>query len=257
MKLLDIIEKFFSNKPVKTDNNPSIKRPELIEIFNGIDNEFVDLIYFPSDKEKEIYIDQVKDICTKLKLSIGDKFVAKDIYNVENYPLVTSVPLFKHSILISYLNDKNYPPEELKSQIEFGIKKIQNYYSACNFIEENCSMKVNSNYFNFEFEENLLETIVITSKLNNYTKLSAITCLGISNLIGKNIEKAKKHLDLIADVKFDLEAATVAKFYRDIGDQYLKINNKQNALYWYKSGLNLNPNLGVKKLITKIESETI
>jgi hypothetical protein len=61
------------------------------------------------------------------------------------------------------------------------------------------------------------------------------------------------YFKMIENDKYDLSPNTVADFIRLIGEDYNKIGDFKNAYHYLSIGLKLNPNLGVKKLLAKIE----
>jgi tetratricopeptide (TPR) repeat protein len=54
---------------------------------------------------------------------------------------------------------------------------------------------------------------------------------------------------------YELSPSTVADYYRKIGEIYFELKQNEKSLDWLKAGLILNPKLGVKKLIDKLEKK--
>lgn len=67
-------------------------------------------------------------------------------------------------------------------------------------------------------------------------------------------EKADSYFDLFKNTSFILSPVTVSGFYRAIGEIYMEADKKEASLNWFKAGLRINPKLGVKKKLKKLES---
>ena len=69
----------------------------------------------------------------------------------------------------------------------------------------------------------------------------------------KNYDKMGYYYDKILSADFDLSPNTIADFVRAAGEDFYKIGNLPEALKYFKKGLDLNPKLGVKKVVNEIE----
>jgi hypothetical protein len=108
--------------------------------------------------------------------------------------------------------------------------------------------------FYFHFEEALAQN-ALKSDHRNYARLETLFAFGEAFFNKKDFEKMSYYFDLIHNDRYELGETTVSNFHRLIGDIYLRHDNKTEGLKWYKSGLKLNPKLGVKKLIANLEKE--
>lgn len=247
------------NIPVDKPKSPVFKfELSSVSRINGLDYEFIDLIYFANPADKESHINNIIKAISKLKIKTGDDFhkVHQKIvdYNIE---LDEPIPFLIESLLVENFDvrkDSNGKTETKSSIVTKGVEKIQSYYSAASFIGENITLKLNSQNSDFAFEEKLFDEFVLNSDLNNYAKVNAFYCLGTAYFKNSNLIKAEYYFDLIEKTQFDLQPSTVSTYHRNIGEGYASIGDKVKALKWLNTGLALNPKLGVKKLIAKLEA---
>ena len=71
----------------------------------------------------------------------------------------------------------------------------------------------------------------------------------------QNFDKMGHYYDNILSDSFDLSQNTVADFIRLAGEDFYRIGNLTEALKYFKKGLELNPKLGVKKIVVEIEKK--
>jgi tetratricopeptide (TPR) repeat protein len=256
-------------KPVVNEINIPVDKPKTTDFkvelssvsrITGLDNEFIDLIYFANPADKESHINNINKALSKLEIKTGADFhkVHEKIIDYNNIDLDEPIPFLIESLMVENFDvrkDSNGKTETKSSRVTKGVEKIQGYYSAASFIGENITLKLNSQNSDFAFEEKLFDEFVLNSDLNNYAKVNAFYCLGAAYFKNSNIVKAEYYFDLIEKTQFDLQPSTVSTYYRNIGEGYADIGDKVKALKWLNAGLTLNPKLGVKKLITKLETD--
>jgi hypothetical protein len=248
-----------NNNFVENSKTNDLKiEPSSVSRITGIDNEFINLIYFPNNLEKESHVYKINKALSKLKIKFGTDFnaVHEKIVNYNNIDLDDPIPFIIESLLIENYDirkDSNGKTEIKSSRGNKGLMKIQNYYSAANFIEENISLKLKCQNLEFDFEEKLFNEYIINSDINNYAKINTFYCLGSAYFKNSNLIKGEYFFNLIEKIQFDLQPSTVSNYYRNIGEDYSEIGENIKALKWLKAGLILNPKLGVKKLISKLE----
>ncbi len=226
----------------------------------GLDDDFINLIYFPDDHAKQKHRDNINTVLLNLEIKSGADFhkVQDKLIDYNNIDLNEPIPFLTESLLIEKYDIKkdSYGVTETKSaRGKKGTDKIQGYYLASSFISINISLKLNSKQTDFSFEENLYNSYIDNSELNNFAKLNSTFSLGFAFFKANNIPKAELYFDKIEKGPFDLQPMTIAGFYRNIGELYADNSDKTKALKWLKAGQTLNPKLGVKKLITKIETD--
>lgn len=242
-------------KPIASNNN-NIEFYSISKI-SGIDYEFIDLIYFPNNTDKETYINNIILVLSNLKINFGSEF--QKVYDrIINYNSTQVIPFLIESLLVEEFNvkkDINGIVESKSKEVIKGANKINDYYSATSFICENLRIKLKYKYFDYTFEEKLFDKYVIDSSINNYSKLNTLYCLGNAYFKNSDFEKAEHYYGQIEKIKFELETSTVSNYFRNIGEDYAGIKDNFNALKWLKAGLLLNSKLGVKKLILKLENE--
>lgn len=238
-KAIAKIQKDLDEQFVKNQQNRSFSLPK----FKGIDKEFIDLIFFENTIDKKSYSNKIKEILLKLNIKNGDDSneVIEKTYNYNSNDSEASIPFLRESLM-------------LQNSEETGIKKIQSYYPAANFIQENILLKLKSKNPDFDFEVKLFEKYLVESDLNNYAKINATFCLGEAFIKQKNMSKAGYYFNIIKNTHWNLALSTTSKYYRYIGEGYVNIGNNIEGLKWLKYGLKVYPKLGgVKRLISKLE----
>lgn len=219
--------------------------------FICLDDDFIELIYFSDDKAKQKHRDNINLVLSKLKIKPGTDFheIQKILFDYDYMDLDEPIPFLTESLLFENFDiktDANGVTETKSTLVAKGAEKIHDYYSAASFISENIKLKLNSQQTDFSFEENLYNTNVANSDLNNFAKLNSTFSLGLAFFKVNKISKAEQYFERLEKGPFDLQPSTIAGFYRNIGELYADNGNKEKALKWLKGGLKLNPKLGVK-----------
>lgn len=275
------LKKIFQDKPIETKITLE-KETELAyinedqfeliislsdkDMFVGIDKDFINLFYFKNEDEKSNYSEQIIKIASNLNIKVGmDYFSAHKILTEYNYssenefiPFLIDSLLFK-SILNPKTESYNRSNADNKLIINngFGEQKLKTYYSALNFCSVNLLRKTENNYFDFQYEENLITQTLEKSDLFNFARIDTLFNLGQAYLKADNLKMMDNAFERIKSVSFHLAESTISNYYRSIGEIYIKLNDNNKALDWLKSGLKINPKLGVKKLVDQIEKQNI
>jgi tetratricopeptide (TPR) repeat protein len=231
----------------------------------GIDHDFIDLFYFKDEISKNDYLKSLQEILDNLHIQAGmdivtvQNIIADD--NLKNggevLPFLADSLLYDAILISSIERDGKIQTSETPGEgFLIGREKINNYYAALKFIQVNLDRKIDTNYFDFQFEEELLNDTLSNSETFNFARIETLVAFGKAYLAAHNFAKMDEVFNIILTEKYDLAESTIANFYREIGETYLKLERSDQALKWLKSGLNLNPKLGVKKLIERIEKES-
>lgn len=213
-----------------------IQKDKIISADNYIDLEFIKVLYFKDSQLRNNYINSIRKI-------IEDTIVDDEISRV------------KVSEYLTY-NENNIPflMEAIKLDEFNGKIKINKYYTALGISRYNIRKKIDNDHFDFTFEETLALN-AFKSEYRNYVRLETLFLLGRAFLIANNISKMNFYFDIIYKDKYELSEVAVSKFHRLIGDIYMDNDKKTEAFKWYKSGLQLNSKLGVKKIFITLEKE--
>jgi tetratricopeptide (TPR) repeat protein len=253
------IDKSKSNNIKPKEDIPIVLSISYKAFHSGIDMEFVSLIYFKDESDKEIYINEINQFLNNYKISNKTNTIERinkivefentgkqidflrDVLNYEDYSIVTK-------------NDK-VTYSKLGNNSIFGLEKINDYYSALNFISTNLQRKIERNCLDFEFENNLFEKVVIPNNMHNYAYAATVTLLAIQHDIANQKEKSKYYLDKLFEQKelSSLANETLSNFFRKIGEYYFEIKEYEYCLKWLEAGIELNPKLGVKKKIIELK----
>jgi tetratricopeptide (TPR) repeat protein len=75
----------------------------------------------------------------------------------------------------------------------------------------------------------------------------------ISNMY-KKLHQEEASLDALSVFAKGSNPPIAAKWYKEIGDRYLEINNVKAALNAYRLAVENNPNIGLKKKISQLEN---
>lgn len=242
--------------------------------FEGIDGEFLKLIYFISEKEKMVYLDSINKLLNTIGIKIGDDIVEVrnklSNYSIENEDLNID---FLMDVLkvrdITYYKDfddesdipSNIESAELK---ENSRHKILGFYNGLRFGITNIKRKLENKFYDISFEENIIlkeikkderiSTVTNSEVHQNYILLDAYYHLGLAYFMSGNEDKSSKYFSLIKDTKWQLSEYSVGDFYKKIGELYLSNNDNKNALKWFELGIKINPKLSVKKHINKLKN---
>ncbi|UEG48629.1 hypothetical protein LK994_08265 [Ferruginibacter lapsinanis] len=261
------ISKFFP-KIERSDNKDEtitqVERAYKTEaLFAGIDYEFIDKLYFHTAELKDIFIYQLNEILTVLKISEQTK-------RVETTQLLTDYITNKEieiPFLIYLFNFETYSIEidkvsniEISKKIAFasnkGKEKLSHYYTGLNVASYNIEKKIAAGYLDFLEEEELINR-TLSDEHYDFARISGLFLLGHGFFVSNNIEKMEYYFNIIKKDKYELSNITVSEYYRAIGEEYYNAKILEKSLIWLKDGITLNPKLGVKKLIQKIENELI
>jgi tetratricopeptide (TPR) repeat protein len=241
-------------------NSEIIVEGSSVSRITGFDEDFINIIYFPDEISKQKYRDKINAALSHLKIEFGAEFlkVHEKLNDYNNIELEEPIPFLIDSLLIETFNirkDSNGVTETKSPIVNKGLDKVQGYYPATSFISSSTSLKLNFHQTDFSFEEDLYSKHVLTSELRNFANLNATFSLGHAYFAVNSISKAESYFDLIENGTFELQPSTISNYYRTIGELYADIGDRPKAIKWLKSGLTLNPKLGVKKLITKLETD--
>ena len=135
-----------------------------------------------------------------------------------------------------------------------GKQKLQNYYTAIRLASHNLQVKADNQIQNIAEEEKLiLESLSDSHK--DFARINIFLQLGKSFMELKNFDKMSHYYDSIFSDSFDLSQNTVADFIRVAGEDFYQLGKLTEALKYFKKGLELNPKLGVKKIVSEIEKK--
>jgi tetratricopeptide (TPR) repeat protein len=229
--------------------------------FSGIDLDFIDLIYFKDSEKKKKFISDVESFLNKLKINSqtdevsGTKLVAENNFGSEEMiPFLNEIISYDSETTTTKFQINGEEPKEINTNKKsITIDKLNHYYTALNLASYNLEMKVENSYFDLAFEEELIKKTLEKAIHTDYARISTLLILGQSFCKANEIDKMESTFNIIRKDQYDLSPVTISNFYRSIADTYLELTDKEKALDWFKAGLTINPKLGVKKLIEKLE----
>jgi hypothetical protein len=229
--------------------------------FSGLDLNFINFIYFQDVIEKNKFISDVEKLLYRLKINektdieTGKKLIA-DYYfdDNEKIPFLNEILCYNLQKTTTYLNVNNSESSEksIITNLE-DIKKLDNYYIALNLCLFNIQKKINAGSDDFKFEKELIYKTLEENELFNFARIDTLFCLGAAYYKANQIESMEIVFNRIHEEKYELSLLTIADYYRSIGEIYIDLKQIDKALYWLKSGVNINPKLGVKKIIDQLE----
>lgn len=246
------LKKIFQNSTAETESKIEVQKeikkeptPEFISttlskaFFSGLDNDFINLIYFKDETEKTKFISEIEKLLSKLKIN-------------EQTDLVSG-----RKKVADYNSDAEEAVPFLNEILSYGSQtnKLDNYYTALNLCSHNLEKKTENNFYDLKFEEELVNKTLEKSDLFNFARISTLFNLGASFYKTNQIESMENIFNKIRKENYELSPSTVADYYRNIGEIYFELKQNEKSLDWLKAGLTLNPKLGVKKLIDKIEKK--
>lgn len=223
---------FFPSR--KRDHSFGIKTK--ISLYDFIDEEFINYLHFSNEQIKIDYIESIKNV---LEATIENDKIERVKFS--DYVIDNKI-------------DTPFIMEAIKFDEFNGRFKLSKYYTVLNVAKHNIAAKINGKVYDFKFEEKLTHNH-FKSDFRNYARIETLFAFGDAFFKASEIKKMTIYFDIIYNDKYDLSEVTVSNFHRRIGDIYLALHDKKEALKWYKSGLQLNSKLGVKKLITNLEME--
>lgn len=227
-------------KEIKKEPSPEFTSTTSSKAFyTGLDNDFINVIYFKDEIEKTNFISETEKLVSKLKIS-------------EQTDLVTG-----RKKVVDYNIEAEEPIPFLNEMLSYSLKtnKLDNYYTALNLCSHNLEKKTENSFYDFKFEEELINKILEKSDLFNFARVSTLFILGVSFYKANQIKSMENTFNKIRKENYELSQSTVADYYRNIGEIYFELKQNEKSLDWLKAGLTLNPKLGVKKLIDKLEKK--
>ncbi|MFA5772959.1 MAG: hypothetical protein WC974_09540 [Thermoplasmata archaeon] len=253
IKNMNWFKKIFQKNSPDTDLNKTIKSTNetpLISIntltktkYVGIDREFVNLLYFKNEEEKEKFIDRIEKVIIKLKIN-NDTDIVTAINKLVEYELnleskhtscgddesdfilfIRKFLLFNEFTVISTKTNNNTKViEELK-----GITKITKW-TPLDICFYNLEKKTENNFLDFQWEETLISDAIKNNHLINYERIDALYRLGYAFYKANNIEKMEHYFNIIRSEKYNLGPTTIVNYYRSIDEIYGKIYEIYNEL---------------------------
>ena len=227
-------------KEIKKEPTPEVSSSTSSKmLYSGLDKDFIGFIYFKDETEQNEFISEVEQLVSELKINeqtdivTGRKKIAD--YNID---AEEPVPFFNE--ILSYSSKTN---------------KLENYYTALNLCSHNLEKKTENSFYDFKFEEELVNKVLENSELYNFARVSTLFILGESFYKANQIESMENTFNKIRQENYELSPSTVADYYRNIGEIYFELKQNEKSLDWLKAGLILNSKLGVKKLIDKLEKK--
>ena len=227
-------------KEIKKEPTPEVSSPTSSKmLYSGLDKDFINFIYFKDETEKNKFISEVEKLVSKLKIN-------------EQTDIVTG-----RKKVADYNSDAEEPIPFLNEILSYSSKtnKLDNYYTALNLCSHNLEKKTENSFYDFKFEEKLVNKILVKSDLFNFARVSTLFILGASFYKANQIASMENTFNKIRKENYELSPSTVADYYRNIGEIYFELKQNEKSLDWLKAGLTLNPKLGVKKLIDKLEKK--
>jgi tetratricopeptide (TPR) repeat protein len=270
---MNFFEKIFGTK-AKPESAPANKLPneesviettiQIKTLFCGIDEEFVNLIYFKDDNERLEYLAKIELFLKRVGISnesdfteVIDKIVKDENDNPEEeIDFTRQVFLFRDFLCMVRNGKESIEPSNTFRDI--GYSKITKYYKGLDFATKNVERKIARDFFDFAFEDKLIGDLLNDSDLFNYARIDSLCYMGLAHFKAGNPGKAVNYFNQILSEldSYDLSPVTVSEFLRNIGDYYLEVENYSNALKYYELGLQKNPKLGVKKKILELKQKT-
>ena len=242
----------FSESNSKSSDNELIEEPKRKAAnrtqvatrsnFRGLDYSFIDLIYFKDSSEKDEYLKSLNELFNSLGIT-NETLYTEAFKKLTEYDLMEPVEFIRDVILLpEYLPDAN------------GIRKLNNSKTAFNFAVENVNRKFDRDFFNFDFEDNLISGIISKYDIHDYHYISTMTQMGIIHAMANNQIKRDEYFNFVLKEKdlSTISPLTVSEFFKTIGDYYNDCFDFSNALKWFQFGLELNPKLAVKKKISEL-----
>lgn len=229
--------------------------------FMGLDNEFIDLIYFPSQEKRTEFKAQLLNILKDLAVSnetmrteLMETFPNYLTDNNIEFPFIAELFIFKSYIIKLSLPEKNLI-ETLEGSPEVrGKEKLLNYYTALSLASHNLYVKNENGIIDISDEENIVLQS-LSDEHKDFARAKILFQLGNSFMHQNNFDKMKLYYEKLISTDFDLSANTIADFIRSAGEDLYNVGDLKEAHKYLKKGLELNPKLGVKKLLTEIEKK--
>jgi tetratricopeptide (TPR) repeat protein len=246
---------------VKFDPNKDSTIIKNVTTFNGLDNAFLDLIYFSNDLEKRLLVEKINNVIKTLNITnetLRTEFMNTfPLYIHDNgieLPFIAELFTFK-SIIVSVSMPSGIVKNITDTTPEYsGSEKLNYYHTAMNLVSHNLESKIKNNFTDISFEENIVLKN-LTDDNKDFHMINILYQLGNSFMLINKQDKMSNYYGLIYNSLFDLSPNTIADYIRYAGEDYYKIGDLENALKFLKKGLELNSKLGVKRLIAEIENK--
>lgn len=263
---MNFLKNLFGSKQESKPSQTQQTQNRVIEVrnstkFDGLDHDFIDLLYFISKDEKTVFINKLFEIIEELGIT-KETLRTEFMENFPNYittyeidlPFIAELFNFHNTILTVSMPDETIiETKEGYNEIR-GKQKLQNYYTAIRLASHNLQVKADNQIQNIAEEEKLiLESLSDSHK--DFARINIFLQLGKSFMELKNFDKMSHYYDSIFSDSFDLSQNTVADFIRVAGEDFYQLGKLTEALKYFKKGLELNPKLGVKKIVSEIEKK--
>ena len=226
--------------------------------FDGLDDDFINLLFFISEEAKIEFKNSLLEITGELGITketlwtdfmecFPDYISANEI----ELPFITELFIFYTTTVIVSVPDENII--EIKDgYVELlGEEKLKNYYTAIKLASHNLQVKAENKIEDIENEEKLILNS-LSDTHNDLARISILLQLGKSFMYQKNIDKMCHYYNFILTDSYDLSQTTVADFMKVAGEDFYQLGKLTKSLEFFKRGLELNPNLNVKRRLTEI-----
>lgn len=263
---MNFLKSLFGSKQESKPSQTQQSQNRVVEVrnstkYDGLDYDFIDLLYFISKDEKTVFINKLLEIIEIL--GITNKTLRTEFMeNFPNYiteneidvPFIAELFNFHNTIVsVSMPDETIIETKEGYPEIR-GKEKLQHYYTAIRLASHNLQVKSVNHIQDIAEEEKLiLESLSDSQK--DFARINIFLQLGKSFKEQKNFDKMSHYYNSIFSDSFDLSQNTVADFIRVAGEDFYQLGKLTEALKYFKKGLELNPKLGVKKIVAEIEKK--
>ncbi|MGG9972438.1 hypothetical protein ACQ33O_11650 [Ferruginibacter sp. SUN002] len=256
----------FGSKQKSKPSESQQSQNRVIEIrnstkFDGLDHDFIDLLYFITQDEKIVFVTKLLEIIEELgitKETLRTEFMESftNYINSNEIDLPFIAELFNfHNITVTVSVPDETIIETREGYTEIrGKEKLQHYYTAIRLASYNLQVKADNQIQNIADEEKLILDS-LSDRHKDFARINIFLQLGKSFKLQKNFDKMGHYYDSILTDSFDLSQNTVADFIRVAGEDFYQLGKLTEALKYFKKGLELNPKLGVKKIVAEIEKK--
>jgi tetratricopeptide (TPR) repeat protein len=268
---IDVFEAFIwrdeSENQTTLSENLTINTENFKRVSVSINNDLLNFLFFQNEDEKNRLVKQLNQVIIEnepnfksqdfktitLFHSFEKMFGTPPSYLLNLFVIETSLYTIWHTENTEILNaSKRF--DYVNSNFNDEIKKDN---VALKWNLENLKRKISYSFGDISKEENTISALLLNIKDYNinpmgYEILNAIVTLGLY-YAEKNPEKAFNYFDKANCNWSNISNNTASFAYKQIGEAYLKLKKTDNALMWFKKGLELNPKLTVKNIIKEIE----
>lgn len=263
---MNFLKNLFGSKQESKLSETQQSQNRVIEVrnstkFDGLDLDFIDLLYFISKDEKTVFINKLLEIIEKLGITketlrteFMESFPNYITTNEIDLPFIAELFNFHNTIVTVSMPDETIIETKEGYHEMRGKEKLQHYYTAIRLASHNLQVKADNQIQDIAEEEKLiLESLSDSHK--DFARINIFLQLGKSFMDNKNFDKMSHYYDCIFSDSFDLSQNTVADFIRIAGEDFYQLGKLTEALKYLKKGLDLNPKLGVKKVVAEIEKK--